>query len=271
MKYHADHPRRRVRRGAHGGQLPRRVGRGDGRQGRAPARQSPAPRQRHDHGAGCAAASLLLTDGPFAEAKEQMAGFDVVECANLDEAIEVASKQPVTRFGAIEVRIVSGRSERRAAGRWASAHRPARPGFSAGDLRAGGRRRSTSRRTGSNLSRAWPTRTAGRRRPWCAPAWPRTCIAASAKRSIPDAPIGFDDRHAARRFTGRSPSRAVAPDTVIVQPSFGGEAQVLHHIGSNQLKGTYTSATSISPARVVAARLPVTARRRTGGRRGGLT
>jgi hypothetical protein len=47
---------------------------------------------------------LTLTDGPFAEAKEQMAGFDVIECADLDEAIEVASKHPVTRFGAIEVR-----------------------------------------------------------------------------------------------------------------------------------------------------------------------
>jgi hypothetical protein len=47
---------------------------------------------------------LLLTDGPFAEAKEQMAGFDVIECADLDEAIEVASRHPAARFGTIEVR-----------------------------------------------------------------------------------------------------------------------------------------------------------------------
>jgi hypothetical protein len=47
---------------------------------------------------------VLITDGPFAEAKEQMAGYDVIECADLDEAIEVASKHPVARLGMIEVR-----------------------------------------------------------------------------------------------------------------------------------------------------------------------
>jgi hypothetical protein len=47
---------------------------------------------------------LQLTDGPFAEAKEQMAGFDLIECADLNEAIEVASKHPVARFGTLEVR-----------------------------------------------------------------------------------------------------------------------------------------------------------------------
>jgi hypothetical protein len=47
---------------------------------------------------------VLVTDGPFAEAKEQMAGYDVIECADLDEAIEVASKHPMARFGMIEVR-----------------------------------------------------------------------------------------------------------------------------------------------------------------------
>jgi len=46
----------------------------------------------------------LVTDGPFAEAKEQMAGYDVIECADLDQAIEVASKHPMARFGTIEVR-----------------------------------------------------------------------------------------------------------------------------------------------------------------------
>jgi hypothetical protein len=47
---------------------------------------------------------LLISDGPFAETKEQIGGFDVIECADLDEAIEVASKHPMARFGAIEVR-----------------------------------------------------------------------------------------------------------------------------------------------------------------------
>lgn len=47
---------------------------------------------------------LLVTDGPFAEAKEEMAGFDLLECADLDEAIEVASKHPVARFGTVQLR-----------------------------------------------------------------------------------------------------------------------------------------------------------------------
>ena len=37
---------------------------------------------------------VLLSDGPFAETKEQIGGFDLLECADLDEAIEVASKHP---------------------------------------------------------------------------------------------------------------------------------------------------------------------------------
>jgi hypothetical protein len=47
---------------------------------------------------------VLVSDGPFAETKEQIAGYDVVECYGLDQAIEVAAKHPVARFGSIEVR-----------------------------------------------------------------------------------------------------------------------------------------------------------------------
>jgi hypothetical protein len=47
---------------------------------------------------------ILRTDGPFAETKEWIAGFDLIECASLDEAIEVAAKHPMARFGRIEVR-----------------------------------------------------------------------------------------------------------------------------------------------------------------------
>jgi hypothetical protein len=46
----------------------------------------------------------IVTDGPFAETKEQIAGFDVLECADLDEAIEVAGKHPMARAGIVEVR-----------------------------------------------------------------------------------------------------------------------------------------------------------------------
>ena len=48
--------------------------------------------------------ALSVTDGPFAETKEQVGGFDVIECADLAEAVEIASKHPVARFGTIEVR-----------------------------------------------------------------------------------------------------------------------------------------------------------------------
>jgi len=47
---------------------------------------------------------VLIADGPFAETKEQIAGYDILECADLDEALEVAAKHPVARFGVIEVR-----------------------------------------------------------------------------------------------------------------------------------------------------------------------
>jgi hypothetical protein len=47
---------------------------------------------------------VLLADGPFAETKEQIAGFDIIECANLDEAVEVAAKHPISAYGTIEVR-----------------------------------------------------------------------------------------------------------------------------------------------------------------------
>ena len=44
------------------------------------------------------------TDGPFAETKEQLGGFYLVDCANLDEAIEAASRIPSVSRGSIEVR-----------------------------------------------------------------------------------------------------------------------------------------------------------------------
>jgi hypothetical protein len=47
---------------------------------------------------------VLITDGPFTEAKELIAGFDILECASLSEALEVARRHPVAAFGALEVR-----------------------------------------------------------------------------------------------------------------------------------------------------------------------
>ena len=47
---------------------------------------------------------VLISDGPFAETKEQIGGFYLVDCKDLDEAIDVASKIPGARDGTIEVR-----------------------------------------------------------------------------------------------------------------------------------------------------------------------
>ena len=47
---------------------------------------------------------VLVTDGPFAETREWIAGFDILQCADLDEAIEIASQHPMARFGRLELR-----------------------------------------------------------------------------------------------------------------------------------------------------------------------
>ena len=47
---------------------------------------------------------LLISDGPFAETKEVIAGYDIIECADLDEAIEVARAHPMAFGGRIELR-----------------------------------------------------------------------------------------------------------------------------------------------------------------------
>lgn len=47
---------------------------------------------------------VLVTDGPFAETKEQVAGFNVIECGSLDEAVQIASRHPTARIGGFELR-----------------------------------------------------------------------------------------------------------------------------------------------------------------------
>jgi hypothetical protein len=47
---------------------------------------------------------LLLSDGPFAETKEQIAGLCILECADLDEAVAAAARHPAAGYGTIEVR-----------------------------------------------------------------------------------------------------------------------------------------------------------------------
>jgi hypothetical protein len=47
---------------------------------------------------------LLVTDGPFAETKEQIGGYVVIECADLDAALRIAAEHPLIRSAQVEVR-----------------------------------------------------------------------------------------------------------------------------------------------------------------------
>ena len=47
---------------------------------------------------------LLITDGPFAETKEQIGGYVVIDCADLDAALRVAAEHPLARTAQVEVR-----------------------------------------------------------------------------------------------------------------------------------------------------------------------
>ena len=77
-----------------------------GAQGRAASRSSPrrcsrvrnatTVRVRHN--------GLSTTDGPFAETKEKLGGFYLIEASDLNEAIQVAARWPSARLGSIEVR-----------------------------------------------------------------------------------------------------------------------------------------------------------------------
>lgn len=47
---------------------------------------------------------VLVTDGPFSESKEVILGFDILECRDMEEAIEVAAAHPMARAGRLELR-----------------------------------------------------------------------------------------------------------------------------------------------------------------------
>jgi hypothetical protein len=49
---------------------------------------------------------VLITDGPFAETHEQLGGFFLLECKDLDEALRWAEKIPHAKFGSVEVRLL---------------------------------------------------------------------------------------------------------------------------------------------------------------------
>ena len=47
---------------------------------------------------------MLVTDGPFSETKEWIAGFDILDCQNLDEAVAIAARHPQANGGKLELR-----------------------------------------------------------------------------------------------------------------------------------------------------------------------
>ena len=51
---------------------------------------------------------VMVTDGPFAETKEAVGGFDLIECESLEEAVEIAAAHPAAQLGTIEVRPLWG-------------------------------------------------------------------------------------------------------------------------------------------------------------------
>ena len=66
---------------------------------------------------------VLVTDGPFAETKEQFGGYYVIKARNMNEAIRVASKIPGARFGCVEVRPIADDAQTLALG-FDDAHTP---------------------------------------------------------------------------------------------------------------------------------------------------
>ena len=46
----------------------------------------------------------LVTAGPFAETQEQIAGYDIIDCDSLEQALDIAARHPVARTGMVEVR-----------------------------------------------------------------------------------------------------------------------------------------------------------------------
>ena len=52
---------------------------------------------------------VLVTDGPFTDSTEWIAGYDVIDCSDLDQAIDYVSRHPMARFGRIEIRPIDER------------------------------------------------------------------------------------------------------------------------------------------------------------------
>jgi hypothetical protein len=95
---------------------------------------------------------LLVSDGPFAETKEQIAGIDMLECASLDEAVAIASRHPTVRIGVFELREFLSLQVRQPA---AASTESSRPRCTASHVSVASR---TATRSATSLSADWPRR-----------------------------------------------------------------------------------------------------------------
>ncbi|MGA9511143.1 MAG: YciI family protein [Candidatus Sulfotelmatobacter sp.] len=57
-----------------------------------------------------------VQDGPYADTKEQLGGFTILELSSLDEALEWAARCPAASYGAVEVRVLAAETKRRVTG-----------------------------------------------------------------------------------------------------------------------------------------------------------
>ena len=70
------------------------------------ARRRPAGPQGHDIIVHVHGGQVLVADGPFTESKEWIVGYDLLECEDLDQAIDYVSRHPMAHHGRIEIRPV---------------------------------------------------------------------------------------------------------------------------------------------------------------------
>ena len=84
------------------------MARGDGRtpvsEGGDPARCVWHTRTEERHAVRVRDGQVVVEDGPFSETSEPIGGFDLIECADLEEAMAVAAEHPVAKVGTVEVR-----------------------------------------------------------------------------------------------------------------------------------------------------------------------
>ena len=66
----------------------------------APISEAKTVRQRNG--------DLVVTDGPLAKTPEPVAGFNLLECETLEEALEISSRHPMAKYGSLELRAIAG-------------------------------------------------------------------------------------------------------------------------------------------------------------------